>query len=131
MPYVLDSHALLTYLNEEEPAPRVGEILREVERGDDQGFLSLINYGEVVYIVERARGVELAHQTIAWLDALPVQVVLPDRDATLAAAHIKAHHPVSYADSFGAALAQREGATFVTGDREFEALTGLIEIHWI
>ena len=131
MPYVLDSHALLAYLNQEEPAPRVGEILEEVERGGDLGFLSLINYGEVVYIVERERGLELAHQTIAWLDALPLQVVMPDREATLMATHIKAHHPVSYADSFGAALALREHAKFVTGDKKFEALTGLIEIQWI
>lgn len=131
MPYVLDSHAVLAYLNQEEPAPRVGEILREVERGDDLGFLSLINYGEVVYIVERERGLELAHQTIAWLDALPLQVVAADREATLVAAHIKAHHPISYADSFGAGLALREGAKFVTGDKEFEALTGLIEIEWV
>ncbi|MGB5932655.1 MAG: type II toxin-antitoxin system VapC family toxin [Anaerolineae bacterium] len=131
MPYVLDSHALLAYLNQEEPAPRVGEILEEVEQGGDPGFLSLINYGEVVYIVERERGLELAHQTIAWLDALPLQVVMPDREITLLAAHIKANHPISYADSFGAALALREDAKFVTGDKEFEALKGLIEIQWI
>jgi len=131
MPYVLDSHALLAYLNQEEPAPRVGEILREIERGDELGFLSLINYGEVVYIVERERGLELAHQTIAWLDALPLQVVVPDREATLVAAHIKAHHPISYADSFGAGLALRENAKFVTGDKEFEVLTGLIDIQWV
>ena len=131
MPYVLDSHALLAYLNQEEPAGRVREILREIERGDELGFLSLVNYGEVVYMVERERGLDLAHQTIAWLDALPLQVIVPDRDVTLVAAHIKAHHLISYADSFGAGLALRENAKFVTGDKEFEALTGLIDIQWV
>lgn len=131
MPYVLDSHAILAYLNQEVSAPRVGKILETVARGDEPGFLSLINYGEVVYIVERERGLERAHETIAWLDSLPIQIVAPDRELTLAAAHIKAHHPISYADGFGAALTLRQRAKLVTGDRDFKALEKLIDIEWI
>lgn len=50
---------------------------------------------------------------------------------TYAATHLKARHPISYADAFAAALAQLESATLVTGDREFEAVQGVIRIEWL
>jgi ribonuclease VapC len=47
------------------------------------------------------------------------------------AAHIKARHPVSYADAFAVALAQEYGATVVTGDPEVRAVESLINVDWL
>lgn len=49
----------------------------------------------------------------------------------LDAAHIKAHHPISYADAFAVALAVRESAIVLTGDPEFEAVKTLVEVEWL
>jgi len=46
-------------------------------------------------------------------------------------AHIKADHALSYADAFIVALAQREGAVVLTGDLEFQAAEGIINIEWL
>ena len=54
-----------------------------------------------------------------------------ERELALTAAHIKAKHPLAYADAFAAALAMREEATLVTGDPEFKALDQFLTIEWV
>ena len=49
----------------------------------------------------------------------------------LAAAELKAQYPISYADAFAAALAIERGATLVSGDPEFSALTPEINLLWL
>jgi len=53
------------------------------------------------------------------------------RARTFAAAHIKAHYRVSFADAFAIALAQESTATAVTGDPEFREVEKLIPILWL
>jgi len=93
MHYVLDSFALLAYLNGEEGHQRVAQLLRQAEAQETELYLSIINYGEVLYIVERERGLTETQLTIAVIDQLPIQVIEADRELTLAAAHIKANYP--------------------------------------
>ena len=54
-----------------------------------------------------------------------------DRDRTFAAAHLKAHHKLSFADAFAVALAQEKSATVVTGDPEFKQGEPLIPVLWL
>jgi predicted nucleic acid-binding protein len=129
--YVLDSFALLAYLNGEEGHQRVAQILGQAQEEQTRLYLSIINYGEVAYIVERARGLTQAHRTIAAVDQLPIEVIEADRRLTFAAAHIKANYPLAYADCFTIALAQEKGATVLTGDPEFRAVDSLATIEWL
>src|SRR6266852_6607247 len=85
-------------------------------------YLSLINLGEVLYITERERGLVEARRTLGAVDQLPVEIVGVARATVLAAAHIKAQYPVSYADAFAVVAAQDHGGVVVTGDPEFEPL---------
>lgn len=52
-------------------------------------------------------------------------------DEVLEAAPIKARHAIAYADAFAVATARRLDAVLVTGDPEFAAVSGLVEIEWI
>lgn len=131
MPYVLDSFALLDYLNGEEGQQRVGQILRQAEAQETELYLSIINYGEVLYIVERERGLTEAQLTVAVIDQLPIQVVEADRQLTFAAAHIKANYPLAYTDCFTIVLAQNKQATIVTGDMEFRKVEPLVKVDWL
>jgi predicted nucleic acid-binding protein len=56
--------------------------------------------------------------------------VLPDEDGILAAADIKAGHPVSFSDAFAIALAQAEKASVITGDDEIRRC-GVVPVDWI
>lgn len=113
MTAVLDSWAVLRYLENSEPAASVVADLFDTERP----LMSWINLGEVHYVVRRSNGEHDAMETVRDLrDVLDVR--LPDERLVLDAARLKADHPMAYADAFGAALSISEGATLWTGDPE-------------
>jgi predicted nucleic acid-binding protein len=129
--YVLDSFALLAYLGGERGMARVREILASSTQGQCRVCLSLISLGEVLYIIERERSLPKAQQALAAIEQLPLEILPASRDAVLAAAHVKARFPISYADAFVIAAAQEEDATIVTGDPEFAAVQSQARIEWL
>ena len=88
--------------------------------GRDRVYLSLISLGEVLYVVERERGLIEAQQTLAVVDQLPLELLPVTRATVLAAAHVKARFPLAYADSFVVIAARDQAAVVMTGDLEFE-----------
>lgn len=129
--YVLDSYAILAFLEDEPGAEEVEDILAASARGEAQAWLSIINFGEVLYITERERGLSPAHRIVALIDQLPIRVIDADRERTFAAAHVKAHHALSYADAFAVALAVELEARVVTGDPEFRKTETLAPVLWL
>lgn len=131
MIYVLDSYALLAYFGAEEGQRTVQELLKQAAEGSVKLYLTIINYGEVLYVVERERGLTAAQLTVAAIDQLPVEVVEADRELTFGAAHIKANYPLAYADCFAVALARDVEGVVVTGDPEFSAVAELVDVAWL
>lgn len=129
--YVLDSYALLAFLADEAGGQVVRELLEYGQRHAGRLWMSVINVGECLYIVERERGLAKARQTVAAIRQLPVQEVPADQARTFAAAHIKAGHRLSFADAFAVALAQEKSATVVTGDPEFRQVESLVPVLWL
>lgn len=113
MSVVLDSWAILRYLEDSEPAASaVAELL------DSQTpIVSWINLGEVFYIIRRRTGEADAWATLRDLQDV-TSVELPTSGRVLEAARIKADHSMAYADAFAAATAAAHGATLWTGDPE-------------
>ncbi len=128
---VLDSYALLALLNDEPGAARVEDLLRQAKSGEVELSMSVINLGELAYIVERRWGPEKLRAVLAYIEETKIQIVTVDKPHVLAAAHIKAQNPLSYADAFAAALAQELNVTLLTGDPEFEAVSSQISIEWL
>ena len=113
MTFALDSWAVLRLLEGTEPAAgRVEQILT-----DARPVMSWINLGEVFYIVRRDQGDSEAHGVVRDL-RLSLDLDLPTEPRVLAAATIKADHPMAYADAFAAATATAHEATLLTGDPE-------------
>ncbi len=129
--FVLDSFALLAYLEDEHGASLVQDILTKCADEEAVAYLSVVNLGEVAYIVERERGLPAAQQALAAIDQFPLNVLDADRTRTLAAAHIKALYPVSYADSFAIALGMEVDGHVVTGDPELERVEPVVGVVWI
>ena len=130
-PVVLDSFALLALLNDEPGAQVVQAALRHARDEGSTALVSAINWGEVLYIAERAGGAEKRKTARRFIDLLPVRLVLPDLDAVETAALIKASHPLSYADAFAAGLAQQNGGVLLTGYPEFKSVEKLVRIRWL
>lgn len=129
--FILDSFALLAYLQGESGMVRVQAILRDAEKSRCFVHICIINLGEVLYIIEREQGLAKTHETLAAIQRLPIEVLPVNNQTVLDAAHIKANHAVSYADAFAVVCAQRSSAIVLTGDREFETVEKMIHVEWL
>jgi ribonuclease VapC len=129
--FVLDSFALLAFLEGEAGLARVKAVLKDAEKGHCQVYLSWINLGEVLYITEREQGQRRARETLAHIHSLPIEMLDVSAQAVLDAAHIKANHRLSYADAFAVAAALGQGATVLTGNLEFKTVESIVNIEWL
>lgn len=129
--FVLDSFALLAYLQDEPAASQVEKLLDNAEKERCRLLLSLINLGEILYITERRGGVVKAHDALALIRQLPIEILAIDEQTVFAAAHIKANYTLSYSDAFVAATAIHEDATIVTSDPEFRSISSLARVQWL
>ncbi len=129
--YVLDSYAVLAYLKEEAGCDMVLNRIEEADEGKCKLFVGLLNLGEVLYIVERERGLFKAQEVLALIDELPVVIESIDRELTLAAAHLKAQYSIAYADCFAAALARQKEAILISGDPDFEKVAEVVALEWL
>lgn len=111
--YCLDSWAVLRFLEgSSDAARRVRRVMRV-----GRPIMSWINLGEVYYTIHRTAGAAEAESTLALLrPMLSLDPATPER--VLAAARIKAAHPLAYGDAFAIATAAAHKAVLLTGDPE-------------
>ncbi len=129
--FVLDSYALLAYFADERGRGPVEKLLTDASNNDALIKMTVINLGEVIYIVERKRGLQNAQLTLSRIKELPIKLIDIDEELALAAAHIKVEHSIAYADCFAAALSDLQKAVLLTGDPEFKKIEKDIEIFWL
>jgi ribonuclease VapC len=128
---VLDTYSLLAYFEGEAGKDKMIEIFRAARDSGKQLLLSVVNWGEVYYIILREAGRERADLVANLIATLPIQIEIADMDLTKQAAEFKATKKMSYADCFAAALAKFHKAELVTGDKEFRQVEEDIKILWL
>ncbi|MGH8728034.1 MAG: PIN domain-containing protein [Burkholderiales bacterium] len=130
---VLDSWALIAFLEDEPAAGAVEQLLIKAEAGVHRLLLCVVNWGEIYYTTMREVSQERAEMIAGEIAAMPIEIVGVETDLVLArqAATFKATNKLAYADAFAAALAKLSNAELVTGDREFKALEKEIKIGWL
>ena len=126
--YVLDSHAVLAFLQLESGWERVKDLMRAASDGEVELYMSAINLAEVKYIAIRRKGHTL--QTMAAIEALPITIMSADEYIEQVVV-LKARYAVSLADCFAAALAIDMDCALVTGDPEFKKLEGSLRVEWL
>ena len=129
--FVLDTFALLAYLQDEPVASRIEKFLESAQKGKCRLLISIINLGEILYITERRGGVSKAQNTLALIQQLPIEILPADEQAVFSAAHIKANHALSCADSFAVAVAVDKNAVILTDDPEFESVETIVTVEWL
>jgi predicted nucleic acid-binding protein len=129
---LLDSYALLAYLNKEVGYEKVRAVLAMAQQSSLPVLMNELNVGETYYILYRKRGHEQAEYFLDTVMAgLPVAMISNDFNVVISAAKIKAQHALSFADCFAVATAQRENAVILTGDPEFKNVEKFVEIDWL
>ena len=129
--YVLDSYAMIAYLEDELGADRVAQVLNQLVKGKAKGFMSVVNWGEVYYNTMREQGVSEAEKVTLQLDKFPIQIVDVNKELAYEAAKLKGEFRIAYADCFAVALSVKLNADLVTGDPDFKKLQERISIQWI
>ena len=128
---VLDSWAVIAYLEGEPSAKRVADHIADAHEENIPLFMSVVNAGEVWYIIAREASVSDADRSVTELRHLGIEFV--DADWTLAheAGGFKSKYKMSYADCFAAALTKQKKALLLTGDPEFKQVETQIAIDWL
>jgi len=129
--YVFDSYAIIAFYADEKGADIVERALGECIKGQAQGWMTVINWGEVFYAIAKVKGQKIARQVIQDLERYPLLVVDANKDLTWGAAQFKAKYSLAYADCFALALAKQKGASLLTGDPEFKKLKENVKIIWL
>ncbi|MBU0512464.1 MAG: type II toxin-antitoxin system VapC family toxin [Chloroflexi bacterium] len=129
--YILDSYAVMSYLGDEPGRARLEELLSKAKAEHCTLLLCMINFGEILYMTERRRGLVKAQSVQGLLESFPIEFIEASRNLILDAAHIRANYALSYAGAFVVALAQHEGGIILTGDPEFETVEELVAVEWL
>lgn len=119
---VFDSYALIALFRKEKGFEFVLDLLIKISKGEITGSMSVINVGEIYYMISRKSNSENADQAIKAVLQFPITIISADFDLTMEAAKLKSRFKLSYADAFAAAITIAQKATLVTGDPEFACL---------
>jgi predicted nucleic acid-binding protein len=123
--FVLDTSALMAFIEKEEGAERVRDIL--LSKSIILPWLSIL---EIVYISQRELGEEEALTRYALLKKLNAKVVWDADEALLLnAARIKSTHSLSLADSIIAAITTQYDAVLLHKDPEYEPLQDILDME--
>jgi predicted nucleic acid-binding protein len=120
---LLDTSAVLTFLEDEDGAGRVESLLRQEEI-----IIPYLVLLETYYITLQEQPEDVADKRYALLKQLPATILWEvDEPTLLIAGRFKAYHRLSLADAIIAAFAQRQGAILVHKDPELESLTEFVQ----
>jgi len=129
---LLDSFAILVYLNKEKGFQKVRDMLAEAQKSGEFILMNEVNVGEVYYILFRKRGqIQADYFLETILAALPITIITNTFNDVIDAAKIKAEYPLAFADCFAAALARKHDTSIVTGDPEFKRIEHLVTVEWL
>src|ERR1700694_3710396 len=116
---VLDSWAIIAFLEDEAAADKVANIIADAHEAEIPLLMSVVNAGEVWYIVARQTSVPDADTSIRQLRDLRIEFVDVDWDLARDAGYFKSRNKMSLADAFAVSLTKLRKAVLVTGDPEF------------
>lgn len=128
---VLDSWAIMSYLQGEPSAEKVANIIADAHEDNVPLLMSAVNAGEVWYIIARRTSEADADRCIRELKQLGIEWVDADWEIAHEAGRFKAKHRMSFADCFAAALAKQRKALLLTGEPEFKQLEQVITIEFL
>lgn len=124
--YILDTSAILTFVEDEDGSDVVNELLVKAEKGEIRICLAFVSITEVFYITLQERDEAEAQRRIELIQSLAIQIEESNEDINLRAGHFKAHNHLSLADAYIAAVCVLNNGMLVHKDPEFEKLAPMI-----
>lgn len=130
--YVLDSSALIRYIDDEAGADRVERILGLCAARHGEVTISAIQWGEVAGNVRKRFGEPAEIRILSTLLPSEAKVVSVTSDRAIRSAAIKVDRNIAYADAFALELAMTTpDHVLVTADYGFKAVEDLARIEFL
>lgn len=130
--YVLDSSAILRYLDGEAGSDRVAEIIKDHIAGRCEAVICSLHWGEIAGQICRQRGAPAMELVLSRLSAFAFEVIPADAERAVRAALIKIKRQIPYVDAFEVELAAESGdRVFVTADFDFKPASRDAKIEFL
>jgi PIN domain nuclease of toxin-antitoxin system len=130
--YVLDSSAILRYLDGEAGWDRVAEIIKDHLAGRCEAVICSLHWGEIAGQTCKRHGTRAMDLVLSRLSAFGIRVVSVDGDRAVRAALLKLKTNVPYVDAFGVELsADSPDGVFLTADFDFKAARRDVKIEFL
>jgi predicted nucleic acid-binding protein len=130
--YILDSSAILRYLDGEAGAARVSDIIKGHLAGRCEAIVSALHWGEVAGITAKVHGLDAMELVLSRLLAFGLWLAPATADQAVAAALIRVKRGIPYVDAFGVELAAAaQDRVLVTADFDFKAAARDVKIEFL
>jgi predicted nucleic acid-binding protein len=130
--YVLDSSAILRYLDGEVGSDRVAEIIKDHMAGRCEAVICSLHWGEIAGITCKTHGRDAMELVLSRLSAFGFELVPADAERAVRAALIKVKRQIPYVDAFGVELAAESAdRVFVTADFDFKRASRDVKIEFL
>jgi PIN domain nuclease of toxin-antitoxin system len=130
--YVLDSSAVLRYLDGQAGADRVSEIIKGHLAGRCAAVMSSLHWGEVAGHTCKLRGMDAMSLILSRLSAFGIPMIAADGDRAVRATLFKLKRKIPYVDAFGIELtAESTERVFVTADFDFKPARLDVKIEFL
>ena len=130
--YVLDSSAVLRYIDREAGADRVIAIFKECVRQQAEVRVSALQWGEIAGNLRRKVGAPNQNRILESLIPLELEIIPVSGERAVRAAELRVNRNISYADAFALELAMEStDHVLVTADYGFKAVADLARIEFL
>src|ERR1700722_17610127 len=130
--YVLDSSAILRYLDDEAGAARVSEIIKSHLAGRCEVVVSALHWGEVAGITCKLHDRPAMELVLERLSSFGLLIIAADADRAVQSSLIKLKRNIPYVAAFGIELASdSKDQVFVTADFDFKRASRDVTIEFL
>lgn len=130
--YVLDSSALIRYVDDEAGAGRVEDILKACVAGSAGVWISALQWGEVAGNIRRRFGATDQLRVLSTLLPSEAEIIPVTGDRAVRAAELKVDRKIAYADAVALELAMESAEhVLVTADFGFKDVDVLARVEFL
>jgi predicted nucleic acid-binding protein len=130
--YILDSSAILRYLDGEAGGVRVSEIIKSHLAGRCEAMISALHWGEVAGVIHKVHGRPGMDLALSRLHAFGLEIVPLDADRAVRASFVKLKRGITYLDAFAIELAADSAdRVFVTANFDFKLASRDVAIEFL
>ncbi|MFZ0317500.1 MAG: PIN domain-containing protein [Candidatus Sulfotelmatobacter sp.] len=129
---MLDSSAILRYLDGEAGWDRVVEIIKDHVEGRCEAVICSLHWGEIAGLTCKRHGAKVMDLVLSRLAAFGIRVVEVDGDRAVRAALVRLRRNIPYIDAFGVELtADSVERVFLTADFDFKPASRDVTIEFL